>query len=392
MENISIHAPQTRCDSTKLNHMTRTQISIHAPQTRCDTSRYRFNHHSFISIHAPQTRCDCGSDLRDFLPGYFNPRTSNEVRRISSSKSTFFPHFNPRTSNEVRPSPLVSAITRVKFQSTHLKRGATFHTVTRHWRATISIHAPQTRCDVLQFHCCWSHLFQSTHLKRGATRCQCSSLCVLYFNPRTSNEVRHRLKLHQLIRFNFNPRTSNEVRQGYHGGNDGNGRFQSTHLKRGATSSPWRLVAKGNFNPRTSNEVRQSSNLAIRCFSHFNPRTSNEVRLFTDRLMQPLGNFNPRTSNEVRRKRLMQTRLDSDFNPRTSNEVRLDALRMITRADRFQSTHLKRGATGDVMNVTASVIISIHAPQTRCDFRHKLLDHQFFYFNPRTSNEVRRYR
>ena len=79
----------------------------------------------------------------------------------------------------------------------------------------------------------------------------------------------------------------------------------------------------------------------------------------------------------------------------------------------FQSTHLLRGATYRLRADDVVVVISIHAPLTRCDyvcpgatFRSEIFQSTHllrgatgkfiissfrrFYFNPRTSYEVRR--
>ncbi len=55
----------------------------------------------------------------------------------------------------------------------------------------------------------------------------------------------------------------------------------------------------------------------------------------------------------------------------------------------FQSTHLIRGATPAVADLLVSILISIHAPHTRCDKCRLTLTRLKPYFNPRTSYEVR---
>ncbi len=58
----------------------------------------------------------------------------------------------------------------------------------------------------------------------------------MYFNPRTSNEVRQKLPRRSDLSGDFNPRTSNEVRQALGKLSHFSVEFQSTHLKRGATN------------------------------------------------------------------------------------------------------------------------------------------------------------
>ena len=167
-------------------------ISIHAPLTRCDVKSSRLRQRTFISIHAPLTRCDTRTLRRVTSIEYFNPRTSYEVRlKVSNSDipsetfqsthllrgATQSPHdsgnhivdFNPRTSYEVRHLAKYWLVDIYKFQSTHLLRGATRGRHDCGGHHGISIHAPLTRCD-------------------GCGQGACS--LSIYFNPRTSYEVR----------------------------------------------------------------------------------------------------------------------------------------------------------------------------------------------------------
>ena len=123
-----------------------------------------------ISIHAPLTRCDMGDGEDRRKAGYFNPRTSYEVRHFeklladwardisihapltrcdyaSFASSALLSYFNPRTSYEVRQNGRAFTTRWRIFQSTHLLRGATDKDA--EWRSNmvISIHAPLTRCD-----------------------------------------------------------------------------------------------------------------------------------------------------------------------------------------------------------------------------------------------------
>ena len=125
------------------------------------------------------------------------------------------PYFNPRTSCEVRPYP----------------------DATSDGSILISIHAPLARCD------CWPD-------PSSQTPCN--------FNPRTSCEVRRSPHNGRCTLQHFNPRTSCEVRQGFCCvfGHD---RAISIHAPLARCDS---LTSKGfltlitYFNPRTSCEVR----------------------------------------------------------------------------------------------------------------------------------------
>ena len=101
-------------------------ISIHAPLTRCDKAPAVIFFIYHISIHAPLTRCDL-SEL------------------VNKAEAT---DFNPRTSYEVRQRGEEEANKALAFQSTHLLRGATDGCARLSLNVQISIHAPLTRCDL----------------------------------------------------------------------------------------------------------------------------------------------------------------------------------------------------------------------------------------------------
>ena len=123
-----------------------------------------------ISTHAPLARCDSGRAINAACFGYFNSRTSCEVRRTQ--------RWNCRQN--------------MKFQLTHLLRGATYtwdalarqYEISTHaplarcdsascfpfLPGSISTHAPLARCDGQCRHCPYvAFQFQLTHLLRGAT-------------------------------------------------------------------------------------------------------------------------------------------------------------------------------------------------------------------------------
>ncbi len=167
------------------------RISIHAPQTRCDDikSSIRYRSHSFQSTHLKRGATDLlkrqdvidlfqsthlkrgatsGADLAGRLYIFQSTHLKRGATR-AGAQGHHTANFNPRTSNEVRPQDL-NSYAEVK----------------------ISIHAPQTRCDI-------------PNINLADT--------FFYFNPRTSNEVRRCWSFELLYEVYFNPRTSNEVRQ-----------------------------------------------------------------------------------------------------------------------------------------------------------------------------------
>ena len=102
---ISIHAPLARCDlSSPSVHQIFLYISIHAPLARCDVQSYKFLVFAKLFQSTHLLRGATFSRNTDFrMPGYFNPRTSCEVRL---------------------PTSLWKFKDKI-FQSTHLLRGAT---------------------------------------------------------------------------------------------------------------------------------------------------------------------------------------------------------------------------------------------------------------------------
>ena len=194
-----------------------------------------------ISIHTPLARCDgYWRSLRE-LNRHFNPHTSCEVRRNEITSQNLIEIF--QSTHLLRGATLIpSRLTcSFAFQSTHLLRGATSTVVSKAFAIFI---------------------FQSTHLLRGAT---CTSALALPRNaisihtplarcdsrPQRIRRHRHisihtplaRCDLGSEYKFSrhhhFNPHTSCEVRQNSPRMREYRTRFQSTHLLRGATMSPY---------------------------------------------------------------------------------------------------------------------------------------------------------
>ncbi len=143
----------------------------------------------------------------------------------------------------------------------------------------ISIHAPQTRCDALTWPYHLVFQFQSTHLKRGATWNQFSPSWPQNFNPRTSNEVR-------LCLLNWRPKIyiSIHAPQTRCDGISKVGRtFTQISIHAPQTRCDPDKVSRHTLSrisihaPQT--RCDQHARHLAPMHGHFNPRTSNEVRL-----------------------------------------------------------------------------------------------------------------
>ncbi len=214
----------------------KTLISIHAPQTRCDELHELYEERKKISIHAPQTRCDFGKAGSHLPSRYFNPRTSNEVRHTQ---------FNIRGgylisihAPQTRCDSLVQVVKSLRVISIHAPQTRCDELLGyTKINMNISIHAPQTRCDFLA-----NQVNRSVRISIHAPQTRCDNrqddrFCKSdYFNPRTSNEVRHLFKSRLVIAVLFQ---STHLKRGATIENAGKASlilFQSTHLKRGATN------------------------------------------------------------------------------------------------------------------------------------------------------------
>ena len=145
---ISIHAPHARSDATKVNsalqpifqstllmrgativHACRdfsTLISIHAPHARSDVRlRALYALGRRISIHAPHARSDSSATLA-------GPRLRISIHAPHARSDRLMPvlsppslYFNPRSSCEERRTTSTTRYRSSRFQSTLLMRGAT---------------------------------------------------------------------------------------------------------------------------------------------------------------------------------------------------------------------------------------------------------------------------
>ena len=167
----------------------------------------------------------------------------------------------------------------------------------------------------------------------------------MYFNSRTSQEVRHKRQKTTLEPLYFNSRTSQEVRP-----------FSFCQLK-----------FTMNFNSRTSQEVRRIIQMPDGWSDDFNSRTSQEVRLKKHWCSCNVDHFNSRTSQEVRPAELIKDGKVAKISTHVPHK-RYDWIRFTQYRQqyRFQLTYLTRGTTKDL-----------------CPFIQRN------NFNSRTSQEVR---
>ncbi len=126
LSNVSIHAPLAECDDADGTTTNDDVVSIHAPLAECDASGYLSPLHGLVSIHAPLAECD------KFIAMLFS----------------FSEGFYPRTPRGVRPSVPASALTSMKFLSTHPSRSATRSVLWCPLLLLVSIHAPLAECDL----------------------------------------------------------------------------------------------------------------------------------------------------------------------------------------------------------------------------------------------------
>ena len=212
---ISIHAPRVRCDG--IFKRKKILLGYFNPRTSCEVRQPVMMRHKLIvniSIHAPRVRCD--QEVYSFQTEwrYFNPRTSCEVRQKRENELPYIDYFNPRTSCEVRRRRRKRK-GKPKNISIHAPRvRCDVFIVFSSYGSYISIHAPRVRCDKqlkekIQAIC----IFQSTHLVWGATL-EDYYYYEFYFISIHAPRVRCDRREYKFQRreYNFNPRTSCEVR------------------------------------------------------------------------------------------------------------------------------------------------------------------------------------
>ena len=188
-----------------------------------------------------------------------------------------------------------------------------------------------------------------------------SKVFLFNFNPRSSCEERRKAQWYREQRGYFNPRSSCEERQWDIVGKLQEIEFQSTLLMRGATPRGLHYLA---------------------FLQYFNPRSSCEERPAKCRVNGHISkNFNPRSSCEERRdhRRTQQALPHISIH---APHARSDSIRAVRHWSRqkFQSTLLMRGATGDFVILRGDNRISIHAPHARSDVHYMMLEANYSIF------------
>ncbi len=168
--------------------------------------------------------------------------------------------------------------------------------------------------------------------------------------------------------YNFNPRTSCEVRQSKYRRAFWCIEFQSTHLLRGATSSPKPLQSPILF--QSTHLLRGATSTTVL------PR-----RIISISIHAPLA----RCDRAGRADRRIIIGFQSTHLLRGATARAFQIVLIY----KFQSTHLLRGATEKQVGKSFPQSISIHAPLARCDQAASPLLLRKLHFNPRTSCEVR---
>ena len=190
------------------------------------------------------------------------------------------------------------------FQSTLLVRGATYREFLRLSSIAISIHAPRERSD-------------------NIAGCQGGGSAD--FNPRSSWEERHLIKVHNIICPIFQStllvRGATRHLRRYMIISV----FQSTLLVRGATFAVFTYaIMTVYFNPRSSWEERHIVTIIIIFIRHFNPRSSWEERQVMlndiDRI-KAISIHAPRERSDLNN--AISNDITDNFNPRSSWEERL---------------------------------------------------------------------
>ena len=220
--------------------------------------------HPLISIHAPREGCDRRSGRR--FP----------CRR----------NFNPRTPRGVRHRAIGAWQAELEFQSTHPARGATPSKIGDRGHNRISIHAPREGCDAQLRPQSEGHIVISIHAPREGCDLDTSRGCtqggISIHAPREGCDRERARSVGG--GGDFNPRTPRGVRPqdgaqrfpviiiSIHAPREGcdptgrvyqdfDGKFQSTHPARGATSRAGTSSSLSTyFNPRTPRGVRQRHN------------------------------------------------------------------------------------------------------------------------------------
>ena len=205
---------------------------------RGETSRYPEHWSGIgISIHSPHARGDRTRAKMVRLFHHFNPLPSCEGRLNSFRRSPQGSDFNPLPSCEGRRKRCKVSCRRLKFQSTPLMRGETFHNHPVNVEQFISIHSPHARGDVTGIFVTGGFFdFNPLPSCEGRRQQLIIVKSPFYFNPLPSCEGRLTAIISLLVSRDFNPLPSCEGRLLSKCLRHSTATFQSTPLMRGETA------------------------------------------------------------------------------------------------------------------------------------------------------------
>ena len=396
-QRISIHAPRTGSDRTKLQaDVISAPISIHAPRTGSDTEvGAKYNNYELISIHAPRTGSDTHADYLDSLPLPFQSTLPARGATLLDVMTVF-----PDAFQSTLPARGATRLTNcfpssAKFQSTLPARGATICACkTLSASAHFNPRSPhgERRGDFHCPHCGCEHFNpRSPHGERRENDSRALRRCVISIHaPRTGSDPQNR-------------RHAPRVRISIHAPRTGSDRKR-----------PLAGTKKNDFNPRSPHGERQS-----RCLQsshealHFNPRSPHGERLEHGDIVQPQTDFNPRSPHGERLLGLIvgitavsisihAPRTGSDmtglrlghpshnFNPRSPHGERPDTRLTIAQTGVFQSTLPARGATRYFDSKGHCTRFQSTLPARGATFPHGATCHSTHDFNPRSPHGERR--
>ena len=192
---ISIHAPRVRCDVLR-SHIQWWQKRFQSTHLVWGATELneRTQNSLEISIHAPRVRCD--PLLKVLVVVMILFQSTHLVWGATQNLLTSHSPFTFQSTHLVWGATKKSLLQRnIVNISIHAPRVRCDRNDEQPWsRSQISIHAPRVRCDAVSLEKVDKLLkFQSTHLVWGATSSSDEDTRrFIYFNPRTSCEVRRR--------------------------------------------------------------------------------------------------------------------------------------------------------------------------------------------------------
>ena len=325
-----------------------------------------------ISIHAPRTGSDGPPGRTTALRSDFNPRSPHGERRrfqICSPPLGAISIHAPRTGSDAERQSTAYPQTII---SIHAPRTGSDLAIATGQKVTvaISIHAPRTGSDrQTRKRFFLASRFQSTLPARGATQ------------PHGANAPQFGISIHA-------PRTGSDERPQPADAHGSHFNPRSPHGERPAASQP--PARASNFNPRSPHGERllEEATLNAKQISIHAPRTGSDLRRVPGGFCRA-ADFNPRSPHGERRRKHPPWQRTRYFNPRSPHGERPDKRCNQLRKRKFQSTLPARGATRHVLSARHVKKISIHAPRTGSDFRHRVRATQYLIsiHAPRTGSD-----